>query len=500
MSFSNPVIPAAGGVTDHGALTGLGDDDHAQYLLTNGTRALTGNQSAGGNKITNLGLPTTDGDAANKQHVREYVEQRVDGLDYQDGVVDKDLTAPPGAPVLGDRYIIAAVATGAWAGHDKQIAEWDGAAWMFLSPQKDWTVLVRDENVEYVYNDVWPAGSWISRPSTTPHNNLSGLQGGGAAERFHLTAAERTGLVTGVSASGLHTHAPADITPQGHTSTLDADLLDGQHASEFQPAFSVGDNLSLISDVLDAKNEQVITLESIIPSVFDHQRYNTPVGHYFFDAAGESTLEVDMGAGYVPAVFNTDYVHLPRGFTRPGPPSSVLDAVIGFRWINGQVQAGWTFKFTWKERKILFAPASVMAVSFNAGVFDNSYKWRINEANFPQITNGIRVPLLPGYQVEVWRFCIRRGGNTPNRQGGDGARYVPYYRGATDDPLVDFQTLFTTGKHHKYRLKVCYYNPVTGSRSGLCAEQIYWMNFTKNPDILGSSGQDRSRQGSVWIH
>lgn len=31
------------GVTDHGALTGLADDDHTQYLLVNGTRALTGN-------------------------------------------------------------------------------------------------------------------------------------------------------------------------------------------------------------------------------------------------------------------------------------------------------------------------------------------------------------------------------------------------------------------------------------------------------------------------
>ncbi len=30
------------GVTDHGALTGLADDDHTQYLLVNGTRAMTG--------------------------------------------------------------------------------------------------------------------------------------------------------------------------------------------------------------------------------------------------------------------------------------------------------------------------------------------------------------------------------------------------------------------------------------------------------------------------
>lgn len=45
-----------GGTSDHGALTGLGDDDHAQYARTDGTRAFTGNQSFGGNNATAVGL------------------------------------------------------------------------------------------------------------------------------------------------------------------------------------------------------------------------------------------------------------------------------------------------------------------------------------------------------------------------------------------------------------------------------------------------------------
>lgn len=36
---------ASGGVSDHGLLTGLADDDHAQYLRTDGTRTLTGNMA-----------------------------------------------------------------------------------------------------------------------------------------------------------------------------------------------------------------------------------------------------------------------------------------------------------------------------------------------------------------------------------------------------------------------------------------------------------------------
>lgn len=51
------IIPAlgGGGVTDHGALTGLGDDDHPQYLLANGTRALAGTWSLGGQTLSSLG-------------------------------------------------------------------------------------------------------------------------------------------------------------------------------------------------------------------------------------------------------------------------------------------------------------------------------------------------------------------------------------------------------------------------------------------------------------
>lgn len=45
-----------GGATDHGALTGLGDDDHTQYLLVSGTRAMSGSLDMGANAITNVGL------------------------------------------------------------------------------------------------------------------------------------------------------------------------------------------------------------------------------------------------------------------------------------------------------------------------------------------------------------------------------------------------------------------------------------------------------------
>lgn len=75
---------------DHGNLSGLSDDDHSQYLRTDGTRALTGNQSAGGNRITNLGEPSSDSDAARLQDIGPgfygIVVKQSDGLQSFEGI------------------------------------------------------------------------------------------------------------------------------------------------------------------------------------------------------------------------------------------------------------------------------------------------------------------------------------------------------------------------------------------------------------------------------
>ncbi len=51
---------SGGSVSDHGSLAGLSDDDHSQYLLADGTRALAGDMSAGGNSITDHAQAITD--------------------------------------------------------------------------------------------------------------------------------------------------------------------------------------------------------------------------------------------------------------------------------------------------------------------------------------------------------------------------------------------------------------------------------------------------------
>lgn len=79
----------------------------------------------------------------------------ISNFEWQNSVLDKDLTTPPGAPSLGDRYLIgldttAGIATGAWAGHDGEIAEWNGASWDFTSGTVGMFVAVDDEP-EFLY-------------------------------------------------------------------------------------------------------------------------------------------------------------------------------------------------------------------------------------------------------------------------------------------------------------------------------------------------------------
>lgn len=75
-------------------------------------------------------------------------------------IVDKDLTAPPVSPAIGARYIVAATATGAWATHEEDIAQYSALGWTFTDPTGA-TVYVEDEAAIYHYL----AGTWTKQAS-----------------------------------------------------------------------------------------------------------------------------------------------------------------------------------------------------------------------------------------------------------------------------------------------------------------------------------------------
>jgi len=165
---------------DHGLLQGLGDDDHTQYILADGTRAFTG---------VVVGVYPT---ATNHLATKGYVDSIAQGLDWQDSVLDKDLSDPPSTPSSGDRYIVAVSGTGAWSGHDYDVTEWDGSSWTFETKNEGMAAWVEDEDKLYVYN----GSAWVQFGSTISHNNTTGKQGGASNEYYHLSATDYTALVT----------------------------------------------------------------------------------------------------------------------------------------------------------------------------------------------------------------------------------------------------------------------------------------------------------------
>lgn len=69
-----------------------------------------------------------------------------EGDTWGDPVIDDQTTTPPGDPDLGDRYIVPCGATGAWADHVGDIAEWVGNKWTFKVPKPGETVWVIARN------------------------------------------------------------------------------------------------------------------------------------------------------------------------------------------------------------------------------------------------------------------------------------------------------------------------------------------------------------------
>lgn len=73
-------------------------------------------------------------------------------------VVSVTTTAPPGGPVAGDAYVVPAGATGAWDGHEQEIAEWRNGGWLFVDMPDGHAVAVPSGRVY-----VKVAGSYVEQ-------------------------------------------------------------------------------------------------------------------------------------------------------------------------------------------------------------------------------------------------------------------------------------------------------------------------------------------------
>ena len=99
----------------------------------------------------NLTLPYIIAAQAQKHVTHNEAIRALDAL-VQLMVLDKDLASPPGSPADGNRYIVAASPTGAWAGQAGKVAAYQDGTWEFFAPRDGWLAWVADEDRIYAHN------------------------------------------------------------------------------------------------------------------------------------------------------------------------------------------------------------------------------------------------------------------------------------------------------------------------------------------------------------
>lgn len=70
----------------------------------------------------------------------------------QCSVISAAATTPPGSPTLGDSYIPATGATGAWVSLVGDIVIYDGSTWVSVVPKEGWVVYDNNTNKHLTYN------------------------------------------------------------------------------------------------------------------------------------------------------------------------------------------------------------------------------------------------------------------------------------------------------------------------------------------------------------
>ena len=105
-------------------------------------------------------------------------------------------TAPPPLPAAGDIHGVGPGATGAWAGQEGTLAYWDGAGWLFLTPQDGWRAWgVTEQELR-----VWQDGDWQSPITRLQDLDMLGI--GGAADDTNRLVVQADGALFSHAGAG----------------------------------------------------------------------------------------------------------------------------------------------------------------------------------------------------------------------------------------------------------------------------------------------------------
>ena len=195
-------------VYDHGGLAGLTDDDHVQYLLVDGSRAMGADLDMGTHKVLNVVDPTAPADAANKSYV--------DGL----------LTTLTPAAVTNAAAVVGVSTKAARSDHKHSISVGAPVAIGSVNSAGSATSLVASDHVH----------AHGSQTDGTMHAAATTSVAG------FLSASDKTkldGVASGATATPLTASAPANVTKAAAAVGVATDAARSDHKHDIATAAAV---------------------------------------------------------------------------------------------------------------------------------------------------------------------------------------------------------------------------------------------------------------------
>lgn len=170
------------------------------------------------------------------------------------GVVIDTLNTPPGSPATNDAYLVGTSGTGDWSGQDNNLAIWNGAAWIFTTPQDGDFLYDKDEDAQKRYTTAW------STEDAKPFSDDSPLINNSADTTKQIT----------ISAGSISTATTRTIT----AADQDVDMTPGTGTYEqkisgatLTSATVAATDKILGQDVSDSDNLKTYTAQSIANQV-----------------------------------------------------------------------------------------------------------------------------------------------------------------------------------------------------------------------------------------
>ncbi|ABE39229.1 hypothetical protein RPD_1994 [Rhodopseudomonas palustris BisB5] len=118
----------------------------------------------------NLGLPFIAASQAQKHVTHNEALFSLDGQ-VQLAVLSAALATPPASPDDGERWIVPAGASGAWAGKAAQIAAWYDGGWRFFAPRPGWLAY----NLATQTLLAWTGAAWVNALAAFQNLPMFGL-------------------------------------------------------------------------------------------------------------------------------------------------------------------------------------------------------------------------------------------------------------------------------------------------------------------------------------